>query len=148
MAERKSVFVSYSHNDAAWLAELKKWLKPLEAKGLVDVWDDTKIKPGALWRQEIQKALDAARLAVLLVTQDFLNSDFITKNELPPLLEAAGKDGLRILWIAVSPSTVADTPIGDYQALNNPAKPLSTLEAKDRDAQMLAMYQAIKGVLD
>ncbi|NIR32020.1 MAG: hypothetical protein GWN84_22490, partial [Gammaproteobacteria bacterium] len=44
---RKKVFVSYSHEDQEWLEKLSKWLKPLEKAGILDVWDDRKIQPGA-----------------------------------------------------------------------------------------------------
>src|SRR3954454_10889625 len=70
----KPIFISYSHKDAEWLEKLKQFLKPLEDKNLIRVWDDTEIRPGAEWLAEIRKALGAARVAVFLVTQDFLNS--------------------------------------------------------------------------
>ncbi|HET9963073.1 MAG TPA: toll/interleukin-1 receptor domain-containing protein [Nitrospiraceae bacterium] len=142
----KTLFVSYSHKDEQWLLELKKWLKPLEQQDLVTIWDDQKIQAGADWRQEIEKALSSAKAAVLLVSMDFLNSDFITKNELPPLLEAARQRGLTVFWIAVRPSTVDDTPLARFQAVHK-EPPLSEVKEAERETHFLNIYKKIKEVV-
>lgn len=141
---RKKVFISYSHQDREWLEKLKKWLQPLEQGGLLDFWDDGKIEPGADWRQEIQEALGSAKLAVLLVSQNFLTSDFIPNQELTPILEKAASEGVSVLWIAVSESTYEDTPIERFQAVNDPGMPLDTLEPKDLNRQLKEIYKALR----
>ena len=60
---RTQIFVSHSHADADWLKRLQVHLKPLERAGLIDRWDDTRFQQaGDVWRDEIEKALDAAAI--------------------------------------------------------------------------------------
>jgi len=140
----KPIFISYSHKDKEWLLKLKAWLKPLEQQDMIRIWDDTEIKPGSKWREEISKSLASAKVALLLITQNFLASDFIAEKELLPLLEAAKNEGVRIFWIAVSESTVDDTELIDYQAVNIPSEPLDSLKPSDQNRVFRQIYEKIK----
>ncbi len=121
---RDQVFISYSRHDRLWKDRLLTHLTPLIREEGLCIWDDGLIEPGSKWREEISAALSRAKAAVLLVTPHYLASNFITNHEIPPLLKAAAAGGVRILWIAISASAFESTPIGQYQALNNPAAPL------------------------
>ena len=139
---RRNVFISYSHQDAEWLVKIKKWLVTLEREDRLRLWDDTLIQPGAHWREEIQKNLQAASVALLLVTQDFIASDFIDKNELPPLLDAEREKGLKILCVAVGLSAHEGLKIAEFQWVNKPDEPLS--KAVDLEQDLRKVYEAVK----
>lgn len=142
---RKKVFISYSHQDREWLEKLKKWLKPLEQSGILDFWDDSQIQPGRDWRQEIRDSMASAKLAVLLVSQNFLTSEFIPSEELTPILEEAKeKEGVLVLWIAVSESTYEETPLERFQAVNDPRMPLDTLRPAELNKQLKEIYRKLK----
>jgi hypothetical protein len=139
----KRVFVSYSHDDDRWLAELKKFLKPLVDRGLLNTWDDKKILAGSDWQSEIEKALQSASMAIFLVSQSFLASDFIAHQELPPLLEKAKSQGLTIIWIAVSASTVRDSVLSQFQAANDPENPLDAIPKPERNKVLVKIYDQV-----
>jgi hypothetical protein len=123
--KRTKVFVSCSHEDASWLNRLKVHMQPLIRGGLVDFWDDTKIQPGMDWRSSICEAISSASVAILLISADFLASEFIVSNELPPLLEAAEREGALILPVILSPSRFIRTPsLSRFQCVNPPERPL------------------------
>ena len=133
---RNQVFICYSHVDREWLYRLQTILTPLQRLGL-DVWEDTRIKPGQMWQNEIQQALVRAKVAILLVSPDFLASEFIAHVELPPLLNAAEKAGLTILWVPVRYSLYEFTDIARYQAAYDPKQPLSTLTPAQQDEALV-----------
>jgi parallel beta-helix repeat protein len=139
---RDRVFISYSHQDRGWLEKLKKYLAPLSNQ--LTVWDDQEIKPGVPWRAEIRSALDSARVAVLLVTQDFLNSKFIMNEELPIILESNKAEGLQVLWVAVKASLYKETQLAELQSTNDPSRPLHSLRGATRDTELVKIAESIK----
>jgi|GEM_PF-3075186 len=121
---RTRIFISYSHADLKWLKRLQEHLRPLEREGTL-IWDDTRLKGGSQWREEIRQALAETRVAVLLVSAAFIASDFIVENELPPLLKAADSDGATILPVIISASRFDLMPeLSRFQAANDPRQPL------------------------
>jgi tetratricopeptide (TPR) repeat protein len=91
------IFISYSHEDEAEKEQLLDHLGVLQHAGLIDLWSDDRIGAGAEWEVEISQAVAQAKVAILLITANFLTSDFILGRELPALLQRREAEGLVIL---------------------------------------------------
>ena len=98
-----SVFISYSHKDEAWKDRLQTHLDVLGMEGILDVWEDRRIAGGDDWHGEIKQAIQEADVAVLLISADFLTSEFIRFEEVGPFLARRHRDGLRVFPILIRP---------------------------------------------
>lgn len=129
-----SVFISYSHVDNEYLDRLQVHLKPLHKKGVIELWDDTRIKAGEKWKEQIENALSRARVAILIVSADFLASDFIIDNELPPLLKVAESKGVKIIPVIAKPCGFArDENLSVFQSINSPDNPITSMNGNERE---------------
>lgn len=130
----QKVFISYSHADAEYLERLMLHLKPLKDRVELELWSDTKLVGGDEWKREIERNLNTCSIAVLLISADFLASDFVTKYELPPLLQKAEEGGCRIVPIIVQPCMfTAIDELSKFQTINDPKEALSGQTASKRE---------------
>lgn len=144
----KSAFISYSHRDVAVLDRLLVHLRPLERAGLLDTWVDTRIRAGDDWKRSIEVALERAAVAVVLVSADFLASDFVVNNELPPLLAKAEVGGTRVLPVIVKPCRFArDSHLSRFQAVNPPERPLTAMAEHEREEVFDRLAAALEQLL-
>jgi len=147
-ASRTKIFISYSHKDKAFIDRLMVHLKPLEKHGLIDAWVDSRILAGEQWKAEINTALSSSQVAILLVSADFLASDFIVDNELPPLLEKAKEEGVTIIPVILKPCRFnREKTISQFQAINSPAEPVSGMDEHGRELIYDAIAQRIEDLL-
>lgn len=117
--DKPRVFISYCHDDVQWLRDLELYLEGLD----VEPWEDTRIKPGELWRDEIAHAIEGADAAVLLVTQRFIRSKFIQEVELPALLRRYhGSE--KLFWILCEHAHYEKQAFEGIQAAHDVGKPL------------------------
>ena len=135
------IFLSYSHSDRKWADRLLIHLRVIADR--VDVWTDTLIKSGENWREEINTAIASADVAILLVSANYLASEFIAQQELPRLLENAEKGTTLILPVIVGYSLFAETPLAKFQSVNSPDRPLSSLAESDQDRVFVKVAEAI-----
>lgn len=145
---RTKTFISYSHRDVRHLDRLHVHLAFYKRNGLVDAWDDLKVLPGTVWREEIKKAILSAKVAILLVSADYLASRFIAENELPPLLAAAQTNSAIILPVILSPCRFTDTELSLFQAVNSPSKPIISMSLCDKERVWDKVAEIVKNAMD
>jgi hypothetical protein len=124
--KESEIFISYSHRDVKWLTSVQTYLQSLKLYNNIDYWDDTRIKPGSQWRTDIRDAIiQRAEVFILLISANFLASDFIAKNELHPLLKAAKQEGKLVVPVILNHAFLDAVPeLAEFRSLNPPSKPL------------------------
>ncbi|MFL6198308.1 MAG: toll/interleukin-1 receptor domain-containing protein, partial [Thermoanaerobaculia bacterium] len=146
---RPTVFLSYSHRDEGWKDRVATALRALELQNELEVWDDRRIGGGDGWFSEIEKAMNRAAVAVLLVSTDFLASGFITGTEVPHLLKRRQEEGLRVIPLFVRPSPwKALDWLAAIQGRPKDAKPLSKLRKAQADEFLAELALEIWGWLN
>jgi tetratricopeptide (TPR) repeat protein len=103
ITSRPLIFISYSHKDETWKDRLVTHLNVLQYQDSLDIWDDRRIEAGEDWFQEIEAALNASSIALLLISANFLTSKFITEEEVPRLLQRRAQEGVRLIPIILEP---------------------------------------------
>jgi tetratricopeptide (TPR) repeat protein len=99
----KKIFISYSHKDLEWKDRVDKHLRIFQLEGIWRTWDDRHIPVGTAWEKEITNQIQSAHAAVLLITTDFLISDFIRNNEVPLVLERWQKNEIIVFPVILEP---------------------------------------------
>lgn len=126
-----SVFLSYAHRDERLRVELEKHLSPLRRSALIETWDDRRITPGAELDTVIDQRLGTADLVLLLISPDFINSDYCYRREMRAALRRHAKGQARVIPIILRPVDWIQTPIGRLLATPRDAKPVTTWHRRD-----------------
>jgi hypothetical protein len=141
------IFISYSHADEAWKDRVEKQLRALQRFG-VNAWSDRSIAGGANWEAEIRAAVDPATLAVLIVSENFLTSEFITAVEVEHLRQRASTNGLKLYPIIVSPCPGKKvTWLNALQCRPREGKALASLPEPSIAEHLSAMAEEIASLL-
>jgi dipeptidyl aminopeptidase/acylaminoacyl peptidase len=147
-ADSSTVFISYSQQDAAFLARLQQALAPSAPSLAIPLWDDTPRQPGDDWKRSIEQALARARVALLLVSGTFLAAEVVANGELPGRLTAAEARGTRILPVVLTTGPFKGTLLSRFQAINDPARPLGGLSQHEQDLEWERVAATVLEVLD
>ena len=137
-----TVFVSYSHADEAFKTDLGKHLEPLRRLQLIDPWHDRKIKAGEEWDKVISAHLKTADIILLLISIDFINSQYCYDIELELAIERHAKGEARVIPIILRSCMWQQTPFAKLQALPKDARAISLWP--DRDDALVNVAEGVR----
>jgi hypothetical protein len=148
MKEPIKIFFCYAREDEALLNKLKAHLSPLQRQGLINVWHDRDISAGAEWEKEISKYLNAAQIIVLLVSPDFMNSDYCYGIEMNRALERHERDEALVIPIIVRPVYWKIASLSQLQVLPTDGKPLTDRYWHNLDDAFLNVIEGIQRAIE
>ncbi len=139
------IFISYAHEDEEYLLELEKHLALLRKEGLIETWHARKVSPGGEWKGAIDAQFEAARIILLLVSADFMHSDYCFDVEVTRAMARHEAKTATVMPVLLRPCDWKTAPFGKLQALPDAAKPVSTW--RDRDAALAKVALAMRSVV-
>ncbi len=149
MNEQIEIFCCYAHKDQSYLLDLKKHLAPLLRLQLINnIWYDADIRPGMDWEHEIHKHLNTAQVILLLISPDFMASDYCYGKEMARAIERHDRGEATVIPVIVRPVfyDLAEIPFGKLKALPTDAKPITSWPNSDEAFFTVAqgIHRAIK----
>lgn len=111
------MFISYSHRDDGLRAQLDRHLSALRWKGLVDSWHDRQIRPGDEWLGEIDENLEGADVILLLVSADFLASEYCRDIEMRRAMERHREGSATVVPVVLRDCDWQEFPFAEIQGL-------------------------------
>jgi len=126
------VFISYSHKDERLKEGLEKQLEALKAQGNISVWHDRKLSPGKELDQEISKHLNKAHIILLLISPDFIASDYCNSIEAKKALQRHEIGECRVIPIILRPAFWKSAPFRKLVALPTDGEPVTDWKSRDK----------------
>ncbi|WP_133510145.1 TIR domain-containing protein [Candidatus Thiosymbion oneisti] len=139
------VFISYSHHDEEDKDELVKHLSLLKRNGHIDDWHDREIDAGIDWKASIDSALESSEIIILLVSSNFLHSDYCMDVELEQALARHQTNKARVVPVVVRPCDWKDSGFSKLEVLPRDGRPI--VKWDDKDDAWLDVVEGLKKVI-
>ena len=147
MVDGSTVFISYAHEDQILLDELVAHLRPLEEEGLISSWSDRQILPGSGWEAEIDDKLKQADLVLLLVSADFINSQYAYGKEMVTALARATAGLTTVVPVILRPVAWEKTPLGMLNVLPSGGKSITSGAWGSKDEAFTHVAKGLRRLL-
>jgi tetratricopeptide (TPR) repeat protein len=138
------IFFSYAHRDEALRDELAKHLDILRRQGVISTWHDRCITAGREWAGEIDRELETADIILLLISVDFLSSDYINDVELTRAMARHEAQSARVIPVILRPCRWQRGAFAKLQALPTDSEPVTSGKWASQDDAFLVVAQGIE----
>lgn len=125
------VFISYSHEDKQYKDSLIKYLSNMRRQGEISAWTDQDITGGSLWRNKISEGLQGAEIVLLLISPDFINSEYCYDIEMQAAMQRHKARLARVIPIYLRVTDVKGSPIEELQGFPSERRPVNKWDDKD-----------------
>ncbi len=140
------VMLSYAHEDEELKNRLDVHLTALKRSGRIETWSDRKIMPGTEWDSTIKNEMNTADIILLLISADFLASEYIWKIELTKAMERHRNKASVVIPIFLRPCDWKEMPFAVLQGLPKDSVPVTEFE--DRELAFLNIATGLRKVVD
>ncbi len=140
------IFYSYAPKDEVLREKLENHLGALKQQGLITDWHHRQLLPGTERRMRVDRHLTTASIILLLISPDFISSDYCYSNEMARALEQHNTGKARIIPIILRPTDYEGTPFESFQMLPLNGKPVTDWRSRDR--AFLDIVKGIKRVIE
>lgn len=139
-----TVFISYSHLDESYKNRLRVKLEASKPTKHMNIWDDREIEPTDEWYRSIRLAMAQAAVAICLISENYIRSDFCAKEEIPYLLRRREQDGMMLVFVLVEPCGWKEIPwLEKRQMLPRDGKSISEYAADDDEDPFAPVVEAV-----
>ena len=147
MESPMEIFCCYAREDRSFLNKLKMHLMQLQREGLISIWNDTDISPGTNYEEEIDRHLKTADIILLLVSADFMASEYCYSVEMKRAMERHERGEAYVIPIILRPIYWQQAPFGKLQALPRDGKSIASSDWTSADEALFDVAEGIRETL-
>jgi hypothetical protein len=144
-SDSRKIFISFAHEDEAYLGRFLKHLAPLRRLEKVEVWSARDVLPGEEWEKVILENLSTSNIMVLLISADYLANDWIWDNELAIALRRYQEGSAEVVPVILRPCDWQSTPLNSLPVLPSEARPVTSWQ--DENDAWVEVVSAIRQIL-
>jgi tetratricopeptide (TPR) repeat protein len=142
------IFFCYAREDEEFRKGLEKQLRVLKRQGIITIWHDREINAGTEWEREIDKHLNSAQIILLLISPDFMDSDYCYGTEMRRAMERHERGEVVVIPIILRPVYFLGAPFGKLQALPTDQEPVTSKSWASQDDAFFDVAEGIRKVVE
>ena len=147
MSARLGIFIAYCFPEKKWFDRVHAAVKPVAGTEGIAVWDERRLRGGPNWKSELSELLASRKVAILVVSDIFLASEFMTRAKLPAMLESERENGLKVCWVLASHCLFEPHGLNPADAAHELNQALDGLGVEKRETELAAIARHVAGLL-